>query len=304
MKTVFNNYEICHVFCNKVQSEGRTSNGSMFFKNDTLYSYGYHFELAKFIEYNNEIYLFVNTASYSNTTSKHQNHVKRSINESLVKDVFYFDFKNYGSGYGRNSYQFRLDNFFLTDIINELLNESKEHFKSQLKARENTYHYNIGIKKQGEALSLITTFEAILTNSKDLYQNVLNLSDLREQANQKAILIDTNRQERQRIKQEKLAEKEKENLSKWFAGNYNYPLYNLPIYLRLQDNTVQTSHGANVPLDHARHIISLFDKGLDITGKKIGYYTINEVTLDYIKIGCHKMYFNNVNGFIDQHLRA
>lgn len=295
MKTVFNNSEICHVFCNRIQNEGRTSSGSMFFKNDTLYSYGYHFELAKFIEYKGFTYLFVNTASYSNTTSKHQSHVRRSINESLVKDVFYFDFPRY----------FILNDENLTNVINKLLNESKDHFKSQLKARENTYNYINGVNKQKTALSLITTFEGLLSNSKDLYQIAYNdLAAIREQAGEKAVLIDTNREERERIKKEKAAEKEKENLNKWFAGEYNYPLYNLPIYLRLQDDTVQTSHGANVPLDHARHIISLFDKGLDITGKKIGYYTINEVTLDYIKIGCHKMYFSDVNTFIDQHLRG
>lgn len=304
MKTVFSNSEITHVFCNRIQNEGRTSTNSMFFNNNVLYSYGYHFELAKFIEFNGFTYLFVNTASYSNTTSKHQSNLRSSINEALIKDVFYFDFKQYGGGWGRSIYEFKLNQECLTDTIQALLLKSETAFKKQLRARETSYLANEGNRNLLLVRDLLATFGDILHNLNSLADKLTSLYPLQNEALLKANLIDKTRDKREKEKREKLAGKEKENLEKWFTGDYNYPLYNLPIYLRLQNDTVQTSHGANVPLEHARHIISLLDKGLDIIGKKIGYYTINEVTLDYIKIGCHKMYFNDVNSFIDKHLRA
>lgn len=304
MKKVFSNNEICHVFCNKVQSEGRTSNNSMFFNNNVLYSYGYHFELAKFIEFNGETYLFINTASYSNTTSKHQSKLRSSINREIIKDVFFFDFKQYGGGWGRSIYEFKLNQDCLTDTIQAILLKSEEAFKKQLRARETSYLANEGNRNLLLVRNLLATFGDILHNLNSLADKLTSLYPLQNEALIKANLIDKTRDKREKEKREKLAEKEKENLNKWLKHEFNGTLYNSPIHLRLKDDQVQTSKGANVPLDHARHIISQLDKGLDIVGKKIGYYTINEVTLDYIKIGCHKMFFSDVNGFIDQHLRT
>jgi len=49
MKKVFKNHsEVCHIFAQRTHSEGRA--GNIFFEGDTIYSYGYHYQLAKFID--------------------------------------------------------------------------------------------------------------------------------------------------------------------------------------------------------------------------------------------------------------
>ena len=68
MKTVFTNSEIVHVFNEQNQFEGRTSNGSMYFYNNKIYSYGSHYLLAEFLDNNT---ILINDKGYSNTTSKH-----------------------------------------------------------------------------------------------------------------------------------------------------------------------------------------------------------------------------------------
>jgi hypothetical protein len=49
MRTVFTNNEIFHVFNEQNQNEGRTSNRNIYFENNKIYSYGYHYLLGKFI---------------------------------------------------------------------------------------------------------------------------------------------------------------------------------------------------------------------------------------------------------------
>lgn len=77
MKTVFDNRQCVHVWAQQTQDKGRSSNGNLFFDRSTIYSYGYHFPLAKFYDENT---VFINNSSYSVSTSKHQSYVHQAVN--------------------------------------------------------------------------------------------------------------------------------------------------------------------------------------------------------------------------------
>lgn len=47
MKKVVNAQTVVHYFANQTQNEARTPNNNFYFNNDTLYSYGSHFAIAK-----------------------------------------------------------------------------------------------------------------------------------------------------------------------------------------------------------------------------------------------------------------
>lgn len=64
-------------------TKGKNSNGSMFIEGDTLYSYGYHFPLAK---RNEDGTFWVNPDRYSVTTSKQQGMVRYAI--AMAKQSF------------------------------------------------------------------------------------------------------------------------------------------------------------------------------------------------------------------------
>lgn len=67
MRTVLrNNQEVIETFNKQSQYEGRCN--SLFFEGDTLYSYGYHYPLAKVIKHDT---ILINDLGYSMTTSKH-----------------------------------------------------------------------------------------------------------------------------------------------------------------------------------------------------------------------------------------
>lgn len=71
MKKVNNPQQVAHLFANQLQSEARTQTNNFYFFNDTIYSYGSHFVIAK---HYNGVLLFTERG-YSNTTAKHINYV-------------------------------------------------------------------------------------------------------------------------------------------------------------------------------------------------------------------------------------
>lgn len=75
-QTVFNNGQLAHVWAQRNQDQGRNGSDSFYFYGDTIYSYGSHFPIAKFIT--DDIVLF-NSATYSSTTGRHQSYVRQAI---------------------------------------------------------------------------------------------------------------------------------------------------------------------------------------------------------------------------------
>lgn len=84
MKKVFSNTDMAiHVWAQRTQSEGRNSTSSVFFENtDNLYSYGYHFPLATFLETKKgDILAILNDDKYSVTTSAQQSTVRQASSQ-------------------------------------------------------------------------------------------------------------------------------------------------------------------------------------------------------------------------------
>lgn len=90
MKKVFkNNFEVCHIWASQTQKEGRANN--IFFENKSIYSYGKHFEIARFYKQNNNEVVLFTTQSYSMTTAQHMGLVKNAISHY---QIFYVPFVN------------------------------------------------------------------------------------------------------------------------------------------------------------------------------------------------------------------
>jgi hypothetical protein len=81
MKHVYTNNELPHVWANnrhEVRS-GRTGNGNFYFEGDTIYSYGSHFPIARFVEVAGETVVLITRRSYSMTTSQHVSRVRQAV---------------------------------------------------------------------------------------------------------------------------------------------------------------------------------------------------------------------------------
>src|SRR4051812_4658145 len=81
MKKVFSKSMCIHVWAQQTQYKGRTSNHSVFFEKNIIWSYGKHFPLAVIID-DTVIY---NNTHYSVTTSTHQSIARQATNHFTNK---------------------------------------------------------------------------------------------------------------------------------------------------------------------------------------------------------------------------
>jgi len=265
MKTVFNNSELAHVYANQSQSNGRNSNGSMFFEGSTIYSYGYHFAIAT-IETNQkgiECMLFT-TRSYSNTTAKQISIVRNATRQ--FEKVFCYNPK------GSND-----ENF------NAWIREAEYTAQKLQKAKKPEIYLNeLGhIQRQSneyahfKGVEIPETLKALL--------NIQNKAQFAEYAERKAEFAKA-----EKIRKEKEQKREfKEQIKKWFAGEVSrlYTNYKLD-FLRLNDNRVETTQAVQIPVEIAKRLYLGIKNETIKEGDKVLNYTINEVG-EKIRIGCH-----------------
>lgn len=84
MKTVFDNSMVAHIWAQNTQPYGTSNNGSFHFDGNILYSYGSHFVVGVI----HKGTVFLNSDTYSITTSKHQNHARNATtNPVYVPDL-------------------------------------------------------------------------------------------------------------------------------------------------------------------------------------------------------------------------
>lgn len=74
-RQVFTGQEVPHIFAQRSQDSARNSNGTLYFRGDTLFSYRDSFPIARFF---GDIVLF-NADSYSVTTGKHQSWARQAL---------------------------------------------------------------------------------------------------------------------------------------------------------------------------------------------------------------------------------
>ncbi len=144
MKYIHTKEMVAHLWAHQSQDNARTPNGALYFNGDTIFSYGSHFPIAKWItNFQGERIVLVNSDSYSSTTSGHQYTVAHSI-PSYVKKV-YLSSKNF----------FRISEsqgirYFLTsdyDSISSLFTSSCNNIintmEKQSKARSRDYRSEV-----------------------------------------------------------------------------------------------------------------------------------------------------------------
>ena len=279
MKKVFSsNSQLAHVWANQLQPEGRAS--SMFFNGPVIYSYGHHYEIARFVIANTgQKVCFVNANGYSNSTAKHTQHVWNAIPDGIR--TFKVPFLYYGS----RQHCFSVEH--LPGIISAMLVECKNLCHDQIKARTNFYSFN---KASGR---YETIKEICFLFGIEIPARPENWDD----AKKKAENLRATQGERQRAKELKEIEKNKELLAKWLQHEFNGQLYNVPVHLRVSKDghLIETTKGAKVDVESALRLLAKIRKNEDVKGEKIYGFTVIENTADHVKIGCHTISWDVIN---------
>lgn len=266
MRTIFTNSEIVHVFNLQNQSHGKSSNNNMFFEYDKIYSYGYHYLLAEFLD--NETIL-INDKGYSNTTSKHI---------ALI------------TGATRNRKQ-----FFITKTDTEIvLNNVKNWLNKLTRARKTKEFYLNSINDTFKMYFDFIEYKKLKTvKRKDKkHREILKLH--------KAFINDFDNLEAQikeaqikQIKKDKEAIKQKlkdwKNLKiHWFRNKTNTD------FLRLRGENIETSQGVTISVNEGKRLLKLIELN-KIRGAKVDDKYIVTSFSNLLKVGCHNIPLSEIN---------
>ena len=268
MKTVFSNaHDVIHAFAQRNQPHGRSSN--VFFYNNEIYSYGYHYLLGKFID---DKTIVIDNRGYSSTTAKHISWIIG----------------------GTSQYK----QFFTRSCDLHLVNIQILALKDRLAKAKKPEKYINEILSLWDSLNEYIKYTKNKNTPKDpRYKEIkrivkaLNIDSVQYQQK----LADAKK--KQDLMRKRSEEKQiKDTLSKW----YNYEVHTFRIgekdFLRIsQDGSnVETSQHVKVSIDEARTLYQLICKGIDIKGHRISNYIVNSIN-GTLKIGCHNIDMDSVH---------
>ena len=282
MKTVFNSSQVCHVWASQSQSYGKNHGGTIFFENETIYSYGYHYPMG--VIYNRRdgdttnIVLF-NSEGYSPTTSQHQSHASSAVTHLYTIYVPEPDFPE-------------------RDCNREFLINNFKEQADKLKRVRKVYSVQGSINSVRELIEVYYDFCSAFSITPETYdidelvpQKVVERLQRQAEKTQKTL----EEKERKRRQSEEEARKEEQpKLIKWLNGqniSLRGDLFE-KVYLRIKNGEVETSLGASVPLDHAKRLLKLIENQKASQGERVGHFQLDDYDSQKAVIGCHTIELN------------
>lgn len=282
MKKVFqSNKELCHIWAQCIQDEGRANSLSFYGTNLKSYSTS----IAKiYPEKDSCLFSYEN---YSNTTAKHLNYAHQANNTKYsftVPSVDPFDF---------------------SENIPFFIDKMKSHIEKALRATKYTEHHFIEYENYKNQCVLysnlfgcnLTTEQTDILHSMPDKETLDKIQAKIDRAKELEKTREIRAKEKAKIDREKFYT---EYLPKWKSLEIDrintYNLYLDFDYLRIKEDKVETTQGAVVSLQKAKFFAEIYKQWLltkdeslksKIEGQSIDYYEINSIDEDFVKIGCH-----------------
>jgi len=268
MKKVFSDQsQVAHLWANKLQDYATNQGRSFFFKDETIYSYGSHFPIAKHVQdKDGNPYILFTERGYSNTTSKH---ISITYMACRNQEIVYCC--NPDNGYESN---FK----YWHDLIETEINKLAKARKPEI------YLNNIGniankVKKYAQYTGYSipeNLIEAMKITHKDQYSDY------------QATRIEMAKQAQKQAENELKAKHEKA-LNEWL----NFETYRLYVndgndYLRLnpENDRIETTQAVQIPNEIAKRLWLSIKENTIKVGDKILNYRIDKAD-KIVKIGCH-----------------
>lgn len=289
MKTVFSNSEICHVWANQNQSEGRTPTKGIFFRDGIIYSYGYHFPMAAHFDQDEPICLFT-FRSYSNSTAKHLNYLHRAT--SHLKKVYCFNPENAIKGMHNENINTEIEN--IRNEASKLIKAKKPAIYLQeierLKTRLKTYLDTFNLSLTPEQVNSITI------ESKESFIELLKVEKEKQEEQNKLDLINGKKYFA------KYAKEWRNLIDNTFKGKYSekvladkyYNSIGCPILLRVKNGNVETSKDIKIPIEKFKSYCEKLFLGEIKKDMNVYGYIVTNVLKDRIVIGCHNIPFSEI----------
>lgn len=326
MKTVFTNSQCAHVWAAQKQESGRTPKHSMSFEGPTIFSYRTAIARIHDLADTTKLVL-MNSERYSMTTSsKHMPDVRRAVNHlqslyvPVVDPASPYAMRNgheINMGYLREEYQKQLARLPRMRDCREYDYQRLEELASN--ARRYAIAFNLPAVYPDGYVANDCHNTRVFRSEREARLNTPKAIAARERAKEKRDAQRTAKQEADRLEREERSRiwKEEaearrledmrtlpERIELWRRGAANGygNLHGLPPMLRVstRGNTIQTSHGAEIPLDHGTRALRFirivwakaqtysFDKAQgNPAAVHVGHFTIDAITATHVRAGCH-----------------
>lgn len=273
--------EVAHIWASQSQDDARCRNAS--FSGFKYYSYSTVIAEIRRNEMGQELVLLC-TDNYSSTTCKHKYEVRRAVSHMRVIEVA--EVQAILSDHEVNYRAFLRTHEDLIDLA------------SRARQRKNEY--------LGKAASIVrdmTEYAAFFGLTWNVPAPEDNISSTQLLADYEAWRTQQDLERRTK----RIAE-QAENMALWLAGGDNRYGFD-DFRLRIKDDEIQTSHGANIPVDHAVKIWPLLHKAHK-SGKPftpsiertihLGQYRLNGFADDVLTVGCHRIPYSEVERMAEQ----
>lgn len=296
-----------HKWAHRVQNRsGKVAGraGNVFYEGEKIYSYGYHFCIARLLP--NDIVVY-GTHTYSPSTASHQAAVRGAV--SHLRTVYCRDPD--ASAWRNKEYAEREIEDALAEPPKLAKFKELKRLGGRIAARREAEKFNAYLAALPEKERNTTPFDLTEARFNHTPEEAERYAQLVREEQDRQSLRDLKREERwnaQREKREadmKAAEERLKTLvPDWRAHKYGgYIPYHLPTMLRLSQDreTVETSRGADIPVSHAKRLWPLIQncravgKGLTDRNVRLGHYTLTEIRPDgSIVVGCHMISFQEI----------
>lgn len=324
MKQITDAKNVCHLFAHQMQNElaqwqiekngcgFKTSNGSLFSVKNELYSYGYHFCMAKIyhIQSRELPTVFVSNRTYSVTTSKHQRYLDQAIN---YMDVVYVAYPNEEPSFypetDRNFKAFRNELYSIREQLGKAKKPEK-YVYPLLRAIENLEKYVRYMTMYiltGDKLECLKPYEDLINefNKLELEKDAKNFETKRKE---KLMLQCSKYFPILNAKFGALWENYGGLLSDEEKGKIELEYSKVPNeieaeykkqkgdFLRVTKDgqSIETSLGVIVPINEAKAGYLAFKAG-KLLGYKFAGYSVTQSDAKGFKAGCHTIKAETIN---------
>lgn len=284
MKTVYSsNLELAHIWASNNVPEGRNPGNTFFFNSDGIYSWGKHFLIAKRHDNNTVV---MTLQRYSNSTAKHISYVRQAV---CHLRIVYCQDPEASVIWNKRAALDKIDET-LSGLEKKGIRETTKD-KIRAQAHNIAKTFNDYYAAVGGDCGPIELGEDFIEQYKQMQEQerAEKARKLKMQEADTLLRLDT------------WKKGEKNGNQQWF--------HTLPVALRINDDVIQTSHGAAIPLKYARRLWQAIERvrasgePLQPFGEltKLGHYTLNLIRADgSIKVGCHDISYEELHRIATQ----
>lgn len=303
-KHVYKTDEIPHLWANRSKDDARNPQGNLYFSMDVLYSYRDSYPVGIHVTNNKgKTAVLINSNTYSHTTSEHISSARSAIHH--LPNIFTIPLCDYRPDLHGESEAEKCFKEHYQIEIGELLAKAKrarEHKPYLVRKAD-------ALKTEANNFARFFGLSSRVKDDKGMSQLRIEAEE-RHKANLKTI---QKRREAKAIAQAEADKQRQENLQLWLNGEnistYQLPNnWNEPTHLRIKNDNVETTMGANVPIGHAlrvcRFVKRIKEAGQDWQSNghtlHVGLYKVDYISANGdLRAGCHNIAWSEIERILN-----